>query len=70
MTDSSSKHPEGITPKKEKPSLTEAQLARQLRDTDLTKEEYDSLMEDLKKRRRRVEGSGDNLLDDVYGDEP
>jgi hypothetical protein len=69
MTDQKNKHPEGHTPKKEKPALTEAQLARQLRDTDLTKEEYDSLMEDLKKRRRRLDGSGDSLFDDIYGDE-
>jgi hypothetical protein len=70
MTDQSKQHPEGHTPKPKKPELTEAQLARQLRDADLSKEEYDSLMEDLKKRRRRLEGSGDSLLDDVYNDEP
>jgi len=69
MTDQSKKHPEGQTPQKKTSTLTEAQLARQLRDTDLTKEEYDSLMEDLKKRSRRVDGSGDSLLDDIYGDE-
>lgn len=70
MTDSSSKHPGGSGPKKKKRLLSESQLARQLRDTDLTKEEYDSLMEELKRRRRRVEGSGDNLFDEIYGDEP
>ena len=70
MTDQKNKHPEEHAPKKEESTLTEEQLARQLRDTDLPKEEYDSLMEDLKRRRRRVDGSGDSLLGDVYGDEP
>jgi hypothetical protein len=70
MTDQNKQHPEGHTPKSEKPKLTDAQLARQLRDADLSKEEYDSLMEDLKKRRRRLEGSGDSVLDDLYNDEP
>jgi len=49
-----------------KKSSAYEQLARQLRDTDLTAEEYDSLIEDLQKRRRRVDGSGDSLFDDVY----
>jgi hypothetical protein len=70
MTDQEKQHPEGHTPKPEKTKLTEAQLARQLRDADLSKEEYESLMEDLKKRRSRLDGSGDSLLDDIYSDEP
>jgi hypothetical protein len=62
-------HPEEKTPKPKHHDLTDAQLERQLRDTDLTKEEYDSLVDEAK-RRRRVDGSGDSLFDNIYSDEP
>jgi hypothetical protein len=40
-------------------------LDRVLSDYDLSQSEYNSLIEDMKKRRRRIEGAGDNLLDNV-----
>ncbi len=40
-------------------------LDRVLRDYDLSQQEYSSLMDDMKQRRRRIEGSGDSLLDDI-----
>ncbi len=40
-------------------------LDRVLRDYDLSQQEYGSLMEDMKRRRRRIEGSGDSILDDI-----
>jgi hypothetical protein len=41
-------------------------LARALRDLDLTREQYNALLEELKTRRRRLEGGGDSLFDDIY----
>jgi len=70
MTDQNKPHPEGHSPKQDMSKMNEAQLARQLRDANLSKEEYESLMEDLKKRRRRLDGSGDSVMDDLYNDEP
>ncbi len=40
-------------------------LDRVLRDYDLSQQEYSSLMDDMKRRRRRIEGSGDSVLDDI-----
>ncbi len=40
-------------------------LDRVLRDYDLSQQEYGSLMDDMKRRRRRIEGAGDNILDDI-----
>ena len=54
MTDQNKPHPEGHSPKQDMSKMNEAQLARQLRDANLSKEEYESLMEDLKKRRHKV----------------
>ncbi|MDD5088834.1 MAG: hypothetical protein PHI18_08565 [bacterium] len=40
-------------------------LERVLRDYDLSQQEYRALMEDMKRRRRYIEGAGDNILDDL-----
>jgi hypothetical protein len=40
-------------------------LDRVLRDYDLSQQEYGSLMDDMKRRRRRIEGSGDSVFDDI-----
>ena len=40
-------------------------LDRLLRDYDLSQQEYTSLMDDMKRRRRRIDGAGDNLFDDI-----
>ena len=40
-------------------------LDRILSDYDLSQQEYNALMEDMKRRRRRIEGAGDNILDDI-----
>jgi hypothetical protein len=54
-------------PKKLSPKLQKVRndLDRVLSDYDLSQQEYNSLVEDLKKRRRRLEGSGDSVLDDI-----
>lgn len=55
------------TPKKLSPKLQKVRndLDRVLRDYDLSQQEYGSLMDDMKRRRRRIEGAGDSLLDDI-----
>jgi hypothetical protein len=40
-------------------------LDRVLRDYNLSQQEYRSLMDDMKRRRRRIEGSGDSMFDDI-----
>ena len=40
-------------------------LDRVLRDYDLSQQEYRSLMDDMQRRRRRIEGSGDSVFDDI-----
>lgn len=40
-------------------------LDRVLRDYDLSQQEYRSLMDDMKRRRHRIEGSGDSVFDDI-----
>lgn len=40
-------------------------LDRVLRDYDLSQQEYRSLIDDMKRRRRRIEGSGDSVFDDI-----
>ena len=40
-------------------------LDRVLRDYDLSQQEYRALIEDMKTRRRYIEGAGDNILDDL-----
>lgn len=51
-----------LTPKLEK---IRNDLDRVLRDCNLSQQEYNSLMEDMRKRRRRIEGGGDSLFDDL-----
>jgi hypothetical protein len=55
------------TPRKLSPKLEKVRndLDRVLRDYDLSQQEYRSLMDDMKRRRRRIEGAGDNILDDL-----
>jgi recombination DNA repair RAD52 pathway protein len=38
---------------------------RILRDCDLSQQEYNSLMDDMKRRRRRIDGAGDSIFDDI-----
>jgi hypothetical protein len=58
------------TPKKS-PSLDDKlkkvrnDLDRILRDYNLSQQEYNSLMDDMKKRRARIDGAGDNIFDDI-----
>ena len=40
-------------------------LDRLLRDYDISQADYSALIEDMKKRRRRIEGSGDSVFDDI-----
>lgn len=51
-----------LSPKLQKVSNN---LDRVLSDYDLSQQEFNSLIEDLKKRRRRIEGSGDSVFDDI-----
>ena len=58
------------TPPRKKPLSPKLQkvrnnLDRVLSDYDLSQQEYNSLIEDLKKRRRRIEGAGDSVFDDI-----
>lgn len=62
MTEKIPKSPAELTPKLQK---VRNDLDRVLADFDLSQAEYDALMDDLKKRRRRIEGAGDSLLDDI-----
>jgi hypothetical protein len=54
-------------PKKLSPKLQKVRndLDRVLSDYDLSQQEFNSLVEDLKKRRQRLEGAGDSVLDDI-----
>jgi len=62
-----------MTEKKQEPSAplsprlqkVRNDLDRVLRDYDLSQQEYGALMEDMKRRRRYIEGAGDNILDDL-----
>lgn len=40
-------------------------LDRLLRDYDISQADYSALIDDMKKRRRRIEGSGDSVFDDI-----
>jgi hypothetical protein len=40
-------------------------LDRVLSDYDLSQREFNALIEDLRKRRRRIEGAGDSVFDDI-----
>lgn len=40
-------------------------LDRVLADYDLSQREFSALIEDLRKRRRRIEGAGDSVFDDI-----
>jgi hypothetical protein len=40
-------------------------LDRVLSDYDLSQQEFNALIEDLRKRRRRIEGAGDSVFDDI-----
>lgn len=62
MTDKKPQSPAELTPKLQK---VRNNLDRVLSDYDLSQAEYNALMEDLKKRRRRIDGAGDSVLDDI-----
>ncbi len=61
------------TPKTSKPSRklspklqkVRNNLDRVLSDYDLSQQEYSALMDDMKKRRKRIEGAGDSMLDNI-----
>jgi hypothetical protein len=40
-------------------------LDRVLADYDLSQREFSALIEDMRKRRRRIEGAGDSVFDDI-----
>jgi septation ring formation regulator EzrA len=65
MSDETPKTPKPIrklTPKLQK---VRNNLDRVLSDYDLSQQEYSALMDDMKKRRKRIEGAGDNMLDNI-----
>jgi hypothetical protein len=62
MADKPEKLPPELTQKLQK---VRNDLDRVLRDYDLSQQEYSSLIDDMKRRRRRIEGSGDSILDDI-----
>jgi hypothetical protein len=62
MTDKTLQKPDPLTEKLQK---VRNDLDRILRDYDLSQREYNSLMDDMKRRRRRIDGAGDNIFDDI-----
>lgn len=62
MTDKNPQSSAELTPKLQK---VRNNLDRVLSDYDLSQAEYNALMDDLKKRRRRIDGAGDSVLDDI-----
>jgi hypothetical protein len=68
MTDESPKTPKpSQSIRKLSPKLQKVRnnLDRVLSDYDLSQQEYASLIDDMKKRRKRIEGAGDNMLDNI-----
>jgi hypothetical protein len=61
-TPSSPRDPKKLSPKLQK---VRNNLDRVLSDYDLSQQEYSSLMDDMKKRRSRIEGAGDSVLDNI-----
>lgn len=41
------------------------ELDRALRDSNLSQNDYNALIDDMKKRRDRIDGAGDNIFDDI-----
>ena len=62
MKDETPKPPQKLSPKLQK---LRDNLDRVLADYDLSQQEFNSLIEDMKRRRRRIEGAGDSVLDDI-----
>jgi hypothetical protein len=62
MKDNTPKPAQKLSPKLQK---VRNNLDRVLADYDLSQTEFNSLIEDMKRRRRRIEGAGDSLLDDI-----
>jgi len=62
MSDKKPKSSPPLTPKLQK---VRNDLDRVLSDYDLSQQEFNALIEDLKKRRRRIEGAGDSVFDDI-----
>jgi len=65
MTDQAPQTPKLIRKLSPKLQKVRNNLDRVLSDYDLSQQEYNSLMEDMKKRRQRIEGAGDNMLDNI-----
>jgi hypothetical protein len=59
------KDPKKTEVTKDKLEKVRNDLDRVLRDYNLSQQEYNSLMDDMKKRRRRIDGAGDNIFDDI-----
>lgn len=62
MTENKPEKPKKLNPRLQK---VRNNLDRILADYDLSQSEYNALVEDMKRRRRRIEGAGDNILDDI-----
>lgn len=62
MPDKPEKRPPELSTKLQK---VRNDLDRALKDYDLSQQEYSSLMDDMKRRRHRIEGSGDSVFDDI-----
>jgi len=62
MTEKNSNRPPKLSPRLQK---VRNNLDRILTDYDLSQQEYNALIEDMRRRRRRIEGSGDSILDDI-----
>jgi hypothetical protein len=62
MSEKKPKSSKKLSPKLQK---VRNNLDRVLADYDLSQQEFNSLIEDLRKRRRRIEGAGDSVFDDI-----
>ncbi|HEY3294888.1 MAG TPA: hypothetical protein VGL38_05585 [bacterium] len=68
MTDTDPTSPKPVRKLSPKLQKVRNNLDRVLSDYDLSQQEYSSLMDDMKKRRKRIEGAGDNMLDTISDD--
>ncbi len=62
MTDPTKPAQPALTPKLEK---IRGDLDRLLRDYNLSQQEYNSLIDDMKRHRKHIEGEGDSIFDDL-----
>jgi len=68
MTNETPKPPKPVRKLSPKLQKVRNNLDRVLSDYDLSQQEYMSLIDDMKKRRKRIEGAGDNMLDNISDD--